>query len=78
MYFKEVETIPQNKSRREDEVSDLLDRFVNSGIKKAKIILDESETMPPINVFRRFSRSLTHKYPVSIQERDDGIYLIRL
>lgn len=78
MHFVEVEKIPSSRSFRNAKIKKLLDDFLRSDTKYAKVILGEGETMPAIYEFRRFTQDDLYSTRVSIQERQNGVYLERL
>lgn len=78
MNFVEVDKIPRSRSGCNVEIKKLLDDFLDSNIRYAKIILEEGEAMPAIYEFRRFTQDGLYSTRVSIQERPNGVYLKRL
>lgn len=78
MFFVEVDKIPRSRPFRNAEIKKLLDDFLESNIRCAKIILKEEETMPAIYEFRHFTQGDQYSTRVSVQERQDGVYLKRL
>lgn len=78
MNFVEVDKIPKNGSTRKIEIKKLLDDFLKSNIRYAKVVLDEGEKLPAVFEFRYFTRDNAYSTLISVQERQNGIYLKRL
>lgn len=84
MHLVEVDVLPiRNRKGRErcgknHDLYDLFDKFIEMGVKVAKIEFDARDYHSVTHAVSSISGSAReHKYPIKVVRRGDNVYLVR-
>lgn len=80
MQFVEVTEIPKKSKSKHKKgwMKAWMDKFMNRGIKMAKVVYDENDYNGPLSCYNAYRAAvIRHVYPVDVKLRDGEVYLIR-